>query len=114
MKQQNLATDRVCLVSSDLLPYHWPGSILYPGNWPRHMLPNGMTSRQPADLVDFASPPVTEVVLGVQFNSLERFLSPYLGIVWSEFKHEFPIIEEYPSLPPTFETFGAPAAFIIP
>jgi len=77
------------------------------------MLPNSMTSR-PADLVDFDSPPVTEVVLGVQFNNLERFLSPHLGVVWSEFKDEFPIVEEHPYLPPTFETFGAPAAFVIP
>jgi uncharacterized protein (TIGR04255 family) len=77
------------------------------------MLPSGMTSR-PADLVDFKSPPVTEVLLGVQFNSLERFLSPHLGVVWGEFKQEFPIIEELPYLPPVFETFGTPAAFIIP
>jgi uncharacterized protein (TIGR04255 family) len=72
-----------------------------------------MTSR-PADLADFDSPPVTEVVLGVQFNSLERFLSPHLGVVWSEFKQEFPIVEEHPYLPPIFETFGTPAAFMIP
>jgi uncharacterized protein (TIGR04255 family) len=72
-----------------------------------------MTSR-PADLVDFDSPPVTEVVLGVQFNSLERFLSPHLGVVWTEFKQDFPMVEEHQSLPPTFETFGTPAAFMIP
>jgi uncharacterized protein (TIGR04255 family) len=78
------------------------------------MLPNSMISRPPADLVDFDSPPVTEVVLGVQFNSLERFLSPHLGLVWSEFKQEFPIVEEHPNLPPSFETFGTPAAFMIP
>jgi uncharacterized protein (TIGR04255 family) len=72
-----------------------------------------MISR-PADLVDFDAPPVTEVVLGVQFNNLDLFLSPHLGLVWSEFKEEFPIVEEHPYLPPTFETFGTPAAFIIP
>jgi hypothetical protein len=81
---------------------------------PATMLSNGMTSRPLADLVDFDSPPVTEVVLGVQFNSLERFLSPHLGLVWSEFKQEFPIVEEHPYLPPTFETFGALPAFMIP
>ena len=77
------------------------------------MLPNSEISR-PADLVDFDSPPVTEVVIGVQFNSLERFLSPHLGVVWNEFKEEFPFVEEHPYLPPTFETFGTPAAFMIP
>jgi uncharacterized protein (TIGR04255 family) len=77
------------------------------------MQPKSMTSRSP-DLVDFDAPPVTEVVLGVQFNSLDRFLSPHLGIVWAEFKKEFPFVEEHPSLPPAFETFGSPGAFIIP
>jgi uncharacterized protein (TIGR04255 family) len=72
-----------------------------------------MTTR-PADLADFSSPPVTEVALGVQFNSLERFLSPYLGLVWDEFKNEFPLVEEQPYFPPVFETFGTAAPFQIP
>jgi uncharacterized protein (TIGR04255 family) len=72
-----------------------------------------MTTR-PADLSDYASPPVTEVVLGVQFNSLDRFLSPHLGLVWEVFKEEFPLVEEHPYFPPAFETFGTPAPFIIP
>ncbi len=87
--------------------------LVHPSLAPATMLSSSMTSR-PADLVDFVSPPVTEVVLGVQFNSLERFLSPHLGVVWSEFKQEFPNIEEHPYLPPMFETFGTPAAFMIP
>jgi uncharacterized protein (TIGR04255 family) len=57
---------------------------------------------------------LTEVVLGVQFNSLDRFLSPHLGVVWSAFKQEFPAVEEHPYLAPAFETFGTPAAFMIP
>ena len=64
------------------------------------------TSARPPELADFRAPPVTEVVLGVQFNSLERFLSPYLGLVWERFKHDFPHIEERPPLAPTFEMFG--------
>lgn len=77
------------------------------------MLPSSMTTR-PADLADFASPPVTEVALGVQFNRLDRFLSPHLGLVWDEFKDEFPYVEEHPYYPPVFETFGTPAPFQIP
>jgi uncharacterized protein (TIGR04255 family) len=77
------------------------------------MLPSGMTTR-PDDLPDFDSPPVTEVVLGVQFDSLERFLSPHLGLVWEAFKSEFPIVEEHPYFPPVFETFGTSAPFMIP
>jgi uncharacterized protein (TIGR04255 family) len=63
-----------------------------------------MTER-PADLPDFANPPVTEVVMGVQFDALEGFLAPHLGLVWSEFKSEFPIVEEHPPLEPVFEMF---------
>ncbi len=61
---------------------------------------------RPPDLADYRAPPVTEVVLGVQFNSVERFLSPHLGLVWERFKSTFPNLEEHPPIPPTFETFG--------
>jgi uncharacterized protein (TIGR04255 family) len=63
-----------------------------------------MTSR-PADLPDYTAPPVTEVVLGVQFDSLDRLKAPHLGLVWDEFKERFPEIEEHPPLDPVFETF---------
>jgi uncharacterized protein (TIGR04255 family) len=69
-------------------------------------MPTYRTINRPADLADYTAPPVTEVVLGVQFNSLERFLSPHLGLVWERFKSNFPNVEEQPALPPTFETFG--------
>ena len=77
------------------------------------MLPHGMTTR-PADLPDFNSPPVTEVVLGVQFNSLEHFLSPHLGMIWDAFKDDFPVVEEHPYIPPMFETFSTSAPFVVP
>jgi uncharacterized protein (TIGR04255 family) len=64
-----------------------------------------MISR-PAELPDFGSPPVVEVVLGVQFNSIENLRSPHLGLVWAEFKDEYPNIEEQPPLDPVFETFA--------
>jgi uncharacterized protein (TIGR04255 family) len=80
---------------------------------PTTILPGSMTTR-PADLPDFVSPPVTEVVLGVQFNSLDRLFSPHLGLVWEVFKDEFPLVEDHPYFPPAFETFGTPAPFMIP
>ena len=64
-----------------------------------------MTDRPP-DLPDFDSPPVTEVVLGVQFNTIDGFISPHLGVVWESYKAQYPKAEEHPSLAPTFETFG--------
>ena len=62
---------------------------------------------RPHGLPDFRSPPVTEVVIGVQFNSLRGFLTPHLGLVWEKFKDNFPHLEEQMPLPPAFETFGA-------
>jgi uncharacterized protein (TIGR04255 family) len=61
---------------------------------------------RPADLPDYANPPITEVVLGVQFNSVAGFLSPHLGLIWEAFKTDFPHVEEHPPLTPTFEIFG--------
>lgn len=67
-----------------------------------------MTQRPPG-LPDFRRPPVAEVVLGVQFDSLERFLLPHYGTVWEDFRREYPEVEEQPPLEPVFETFGQPS-----
>jgi uncharacterized protein (TIGR04255 family) len=75
-----------------------------------HMRESKMTDR-PADLPDFTAPPVTEVILGVQFNNIAGFLTPHLGLVWERFKARFPKVEEYPPIPPTYETFGSHAQF---
>src|SRR6266568_4861371 len=72
-----------------------------------------MTSR-PTDLPDYSSPPVSEVSIGVQFNSLEGLLAPHLGLIWTEFKTQFPLIEQHPPLEPAFETFGEKHAVAIP
>jgi uncharacterized protein (TIGR04255 family) len=77
------------------------------------MFANRMKERPP-DLPDFTSPPVTEVILGVQFDSLERFLSPFIGLVWEPFKASFPDAEEHPPIAPTFETFGSKPLFVAP
>jgi uncharacterized protein (TIGR04255 family) len=67
---------------------------------------------RPAGLPDFKTPPVTEVVLGMQFNSLEKLLSPHLGLIWESFKKDFPKIEEHAPIHPTFETFGPHPQFL--
>lgn len=63
-------------------------------------------SERPSDLPDYSDPPVTEVVLGVQFNNIEGFKIPHVGLIWDAFRSKFGHIEEHPPLPPTFETFG--------
>ena len=61
---------------------------------------------RPADLPDFAEPPLNEVVLGVQFAPAQGYSQIRAGEVWSLYKDRFPQVEEHPPLPPTFETFG--------
>lgn len=64
-----------------------------------------MTPRPP-DLPDFTAPPVSEVSLGVQFNSIEQLQAPHLGSIWAEFKSKFPHIEQQPPVEQNFETFA--------
>jgi uncharacterized protein (TIGR04255 family) len=65
-----------------------------------------MNSQRPADLPEFKSPPLTEVVLGAQFDFIPGFLTPHLGLIWQQFRGSFPHVEEHVPLQPVFETFG--------
>ena len=65
-----------------------------------------MSSVRPLDLPDFRSPPLTEVVLGAQFDVIPGFMTPHLGLIWERFRGDFPHVEEHPPLQPVFETFG--------
>jgi uncharacterized protein (TIGR04255 family) len=70
---------------------------------------------RPADLPDFAAPPLDEVVLSVQFGGWPGFQSVHLGDVWQMFRAEYPDVFEHPPLPPQFETFGGgPQEFSLP
>jgi uncharacterized protein (TIGR04255 family) len=71
-----------------------------------------MGSRRPADLPEFGAPPLTEAVLGAQFDVLPGFLTPHIGLIWQRFRSSFPFIEEQPPLPPIFETFGTNPQFV--
>ena len=67
---------------------------------------------RPSDLPDYDQPPVTEVVVGVQFNSIDGFITAHVGRLWDLFREEFPDAEEHPSVMPTFETFGQTAPLL--
>ncbi len=57
--------------------------------------------------LDFARPPVDEVVLSVLFQSLDNLLAPHLGQIWQEFKEDgFVQIEEQPPANPIVEEFS--------
>lgn len=62
-----------------------------------------MTSNR---LADFAKPPVTEVVLGGQFNPLAGFTNGHLGAFWRSLEGNWPKTDDAPALPPEFERFG--------
>ena len=68
---------------------------------------NRMNTKQ-NDLPDFDEPPLDEVALSVQFNPLPRLQAPHIGLLWSNYKDQFPIIEQHPSIDPVFERFGPP------
>jgi len=69
-----------------------------------------MIKRRPADLPDFERPPVTEVVLSLQFASLPGLKNVHAGLLWQHFSTRYPNVEEYPPIAPVFETFGLPTA----
>lgn len=71
-----------------------------------------MNSQRPADLPEFGAPPLTEAVLGAQFDVIPGFLTPHVGLVWQHFRKSFPVLEEQAPLPPLFETFGPNPQFV--
>ncbi len=61
-------------------------------------------SQRPS-LPDFKKPPVVEVVCGVTFEPLAKFLVHHVGFLWAQFSQQFPEVSEQPSLPVTIENF---------
>ena len=57
-------------------------------------------------LPDFSRPPVVEVALSVQFEPLESLRTPQIGLLWQEFKNQFPKVEEHGPLNSVVERFG--------
>lgn len=61
---------------------------------------------RPSSLPDYQAPPLSEVVLGVQFQEIQGYQQIHAGKVWDLFKQHFPIVQEQPSLDKQFELFG--------
>ncbi len=62
--------------------------------------------KTPQKKLDFAHPPVDEVVLSVLFKPLDKFLAPHLGEIWHEYKQiGFVHVTEQPPVPPAVEKF---------
>lgn len=60
------------------------------------------------EALHFTAPPLTEVVLGVQFAQPASYQMVRAGEIWRLFKDRFPRVQELPAIPPMFETFGLP------
>ncbi len=62
-----------------------------------------------ADLPEYAKPPITEVVLGVQFGALTKWHAGHYGVFWNSISSEYPNFRVMPQLPAAVERFGAEA-----
>ncbi|WP_113154838.1 TIGR04255 family protein [Nitratireductor sp. OM-1] len=62
---------------------------------------------RPEQLPDFESPPINEVVLGVQFEPIPGYHLAHLTEIWNLFRKRYSKVEYQPPLPPVFEAFGA-------
>jgi uncharacterized protein (TIGR04255 family) len=60
-------------------------------------------------IADFRSPPVVEVVCGVQFEPLADFRSAHVGLFWRQVRETYPVARDAAPLPPVMENFGAPS-----
>lgn len=61
---------------------------------------------RPDHLPDFESPPLDEVVIGVQFAPPKGYSPVLIKDIRDLFKEKFPDLQEVPPLEPSFETFG--------
>ncbi len=64
-------------------------------------------SERPADLPEFDNPPVSEVVLSVQFSELQKYRLIHVGLLWDRFRRSgFNDFSEHLPLEQRYETFG--------
>lgn len=66
-------------------------------------------ARLASGLPDFENPPLTEVAISVQFNSLTQLQAPQIGLLWSKYRDRFPNTEQHKPLDPLIESFEQPA-----
>jgi uncharacterized protein (TIGR04255 family) len=56
-------------------------------------------------LPSYENPPVNEVVCGILFQPLNKFLLPHFGQLWERFKPDYPACQEASPLAPSIEHF---------
>ena len=65
------------------------------------------TMSSQADLPRYEIPPVVELVCGILFESLHKFLAPHIGLLWEIFRTEYPNMRQIMPLAPLIERFDA-------
>lgn len=65
------------------------------------------------DLPDYESPPIDEVVVGIQFGRLQ-LTGSHIGLFWSCVRDKLPIASEHPPLEPRLENFSTPTVAQFP
>jgi uncharacterized protein (TIGR04255 family) len=56
------------------------------------------------ELPNYKSPPVEEVVCGVLFDPIKRFLVPHFGLLWEKYRAEYPHCRHVDPLMPIIES----------
>src|SRR5262245_31994031 len=65
-----------------------------------------MTSRSQQGRITFASPPVDETILSIQFAAIAGLQNHHVGLLWSRIRKAYPKVIEQMPLAPVFETYG--------
>lgn len=68
---------------------------------------------RPSDLPDYESPPVNEVVVGIQFDRAS-LTGAHIGAYWPTIRDRFPKVSEQIALDPRIENFGDPSSLPSP
>ncbi len=63
-----------------------------------------------SQLPSFGRPPVVEVVMGVQFQTLRQLQAPYFGLFWETVRTEYSSCKENPPIGPQLEDLDRPGA----
>jgi uncharacterized protein (TIGR04255 family) len=64
----------------------------------------------PSSLPRYAKPPVIEVAISVQFDTLALFELVHFGLLWELLRERYPRTEHQPPLNSVVELFGSPAS----
>jgi len=63
--------------------------------------------KRPADLPDFAAPPLQEVAIGLQFDPTPGYLQAHVGAYWQRIRSDYPLVQDQARLETPIEVPGS-------